>query len=92
MRIDTAQKAAALLERIQELENVILRFEQMRDAKSFKLSAVSIDHKHGAIETEIDFVEGKLPTEIFQQNILNYTIDNFNIELNDLKEELENLK
>lgn len=91
MRIDIAQQAAALLERIQELENTILQLERIKDGKSFKVSTVFIDPKHGAQEVEVELREGKLATEIFQQNILNYTIDNFNVELEELKEELEEL-
>lgn len=91
MRIDIAQKAAALLERIEELEKTILQLERIRQGKSFKVSTVFIDPKQGAQEVEVELREGKLATEIFQQNILNYTIDNFNVELNELKDELEEL-
>lgn len=92
MRIGIAQQAAALLERIEEMESIILQLEQIRGGKSFKVSSVFIDPKHGAQEIEVKFEEGKLSTEIFQQNILNYMIDNLNVELQELKEELEILK
>jgi hypothetical protein len=74
------------------LEDVILKLEQISHGKSFKLTAVLIDHTHGAEELTVELKEGKMPTEIFQQNILVYAIDNLNIELGELKEELENLK
>ena len=88
MRIDIAQQAASLLERLDELERTILQLEQIKDGKSFKVSTVFVDPTR---EVEIELKEGKLTTEIFQQNILSYTIDNFNVELQELKEELENL-
>ncbi len=91
MKFDIAQKAAALLERIEELEKVILDLERLREGKYFKLSTVVLDPKRGGEEIEIVFNEGKLSTEIFQQNIIDYTINNFNIELNELKQELEEL-
>jgi len=91
MRIDIAQQAAALFERINELENTILQLERIRDGKSFKVSTVFIDPKIGAQEVEIELKEGKLTTEIFQQNILGYMIDNFNIELKELRDELDEL-
>jgi len=91
MRIDIAQQAASLLERLEELEETILQLEQIKDGKSFKVSTVFVDPKYGAQEAEIELKEGKLATEIFKQNILLYTIDNFNVELQELKEELENL-
>jgi competence CoiA-like predicted nuclease len=91
MRIDIAQKAASLIERIEDLEKTILQLEQMREGTSYKVSTVSIDPKHGAQEVKVELKEGKLSTEIFQQNILGYTIDNFNVELEELKQELEDL-
>ena len=91
MRLDIAQKAASLIERIEDLEKTVLQLEQMRDGKSYKISTVSIVPKHGAHEVEVELVEGKLSTEIFQQNILDYTINNFNVELTELKQELEEL-
>lgn len=91
MRLDVAQKAASLVERIEDLEKIILQLEQMRDGKSFKVSTVSIDPKHGAQEVEVEFREGTLSTEIFSQNIIDYTINNFNVELEELKQELEEL-
>lgn len=92
MRLDLAQKAASLLERISELENVILKLEQISHGRSFKLTTILFDHHGGAEEIMVEFKEGKMATEIFQQNILQYAIDNLNIELGELKEELENLK
>ncbi len=92
MRIDVAKKAAALLERIEELEEVVLKLERIREGKSFRLSTVFIDPKYGEETVGIAFKEGCLSTEIFQQNTIIYAINNFNIELNELKEDLEKLK
>lgn len=92
MRFDIAQKAASLVERIEDLESVILHLEGMREGKSYKLSTVTLNPKHGAEELEFEFKEGKLSTEIFQQNIIEYTINNFNVEMEELKQELDDLK
>jgi len=92
MRIDIAHQAAALLERIQELEDIILQLERIRSGKSFKISTIFIDPNHGTQEIDVELKEGKLTTEIFQQNILVYTIDNFNVELQELNVELQELK
>jgi len=91
MRIDIAQQAAAFLEKIEELENIILQLERIKEGKSFRVSTVFIDPHQGAQEVEVELKEGKLPTEIFQQNILGYMIDNFNVELQELRDELEEL-
>ncbi len=91
MKIDIAQQAAALLERIQEMEATILQLEQIRNGKSFSISSVFVDPKSGVQEIKVELKEGKLSTEIFQQNILTYAIDNFNVELQELKVELEEL-
>lgn len=91
MKSDIAKKAASLIERIEDLERVVLELERMRDARDFKISAVIVDQKHGAEEIDIEFKNGDLSTEIFQQNILDYTINNFNVELNEFRQELEEL-
>ena len=90
MKIDIAEKGAALLERIKELESVIFKLEQIIEGESFSVSGVN--NKITTQSIEINFNEGKLSTEIFKQNILDYAINNFNIELGELKQELESLE
>lgn len=91
MRLDIAKTAAFLLERIEDLEKIISQFEQLKESKFFEISNVSNIPKIG-VELNIKFKEGKLSTEIFKQNILVYAIDNFNVELSEVREELEKLK
>lgn len=92
MRLDLAQKAASLLERITELEETIFKLEELRNGKSFELSSNITNHDITNYSVVVEFKEGHLPNEIFKQNILEYAIDNFNVELNELKDELENLE
>lgn len=92
MRIDVAKKAAALLERIEELENVVMKLERIKEGDSFKLSAEFSDPLTLTENAEIKFDDGHLSTEIFKQNTIDYAINNFNIELDELKEDLEKLE
>lgn len=94
MREDIAKKAASLLERIENLEVTIFKLEQIKNGISFKLSGVVMNKSKTSSKTgeiKIEFPEGKLSSEIFKQNIISYTIDNFNVELEELKQELEDL-
>ena len=86
MKEDLAKKAASLIERIEELEKTIFKLEELKAGTNFKITSVV-----KAKQIQVEFPTGKLSSEIFQQNILNYTIDNFNIELKELKQELDDL-
>jgi len=88
MNIEIAKKAASLIERIDEIEKIIFELENVKNGKEFNISTIFTT---GA-KTEIFFKEGKLSTEIFKQNIINYMIDNFNVELKELVDELDELK
>ena len=90
MKLDVAKRAAAILERIDDLEQIIQNLEQMREAHSYKIESITTTPR-GMKEVKVDFFEGKLSTEVFKQNVLAYAIDNFNIELNEIRDELEEL-
>lgn len=88
MRYDTAIVASSLIERINDVEGVILKLEKIKESANFKLIGYDDDYEK---ELSIEFKKGHLSTEIFKQNIIEYTINNLNIELVELRNELEEL-
>ena len=88
--------AAGIAERMDKLEKTIFELESLKDKKSFKIVAplgiVTLPNG-GASSGQIwvELKEDEIATEVFLQGILQYYIDNLNLELNELRKSFEEI-
>ena len=79
--------AAGIAERMDKLEKTIFELEALKDKKAYKICAGN----DGLNFTEVVLEEGAIATELFTQSILQYYIDNLNLELDELRKDFEEI-
>lgn len=83
--------AAGIVERMDKLENIIFKLQEISNKKNFTIQGFD---NHIDIDNDSNIVmlaDGDLATEIFIENILDYYINNLNLELDELRKSLEEL-
>lgn len=84
--------AAGIAERMDKLEKTIFELESLKDKKSFKIVAPldSVTSLNGG-QIWVELKEDEIATEVFLQGILQYYIDNLNLELDELRKSFEEI-
>ena len=88
--------AATLVERMDKLEKTIFGLEEIKDMKIYKITASDAPLGYASTNSEYKILEvnlnpNEIATEVFIQNILQYYIDNLNLELNELRKDFEEI-
>ena len=84
--------AAGIVERIDKLEKIIFKIQEISHKKNFEIRGFnSIIDNDVNLNDSIFFNDGDLATEIFIENFFEYYINNLNLELDELRNSLEEL-
>jgi hypothetical protein len=86
--------AAGIVERMDKLEDTIFKLQDISNKKNFEINGYNAhfnkDESDGGWCT-VNLIDGDLETIIFIENILDYYINNLNLELDELRKSLEEL-
>ncbi|MCK9416785.1 hypothetical protein M0Q97_09030 [Candidatus Dojkabacteria bacterium] len=91
--------AAGIVERIDKLEKIIFKIQDISHKKNFDIKGhdLHIDaslingERYNAEEFTVNLIDGDLATEIFIENFFEFYINNLNLELDELRKSLEEL-
>ena len=89
--------AAGLVDRMDKLEKIIFKLQELQKFKEFVIIAPiipinsSIADPSISNEYAVELREGEMATEIFLQDILEYYINTLNLELNDLRKSFDEI-
>jgi len=101
MKKSTYEVAEKIVDKINKLEKIIFELQDLnsaKDYKNFKIVAVNTNQADPSLiinnmipnfTKTVELKEGDMATEIFSQDILEYYINTLNLELEELKKELE---
>ena len=84
MKREYFDKAAGLVERIDNLKETIFGLEKLKNSTNFKIIGENMLHT-------VELKENTLSTEIFIENNLDYFINTLNLELDELLTEFDTL-
>ena len=86
--------AAGIVERMDKLENIIFKLQEISNKKNFEINGYNSHFEKTDSDggwCTVNLIAGDLATEIFIENILEYYINNLNLELDELRKSLEEL-
>lgn len=86
MKRETAELAAAIVDRVDKLEKTILELQSITYKKSYKITAYDLH-----FESSVNLDESSIAKEVFSQDILEYYINTLNLELEEELKKLEEL-
>jgi hypothetical protein len=91
--------AAGIVERIDKLEKIIFKIQEISQKKNFEIKGYNSHTDANIINGErfnledfsVNLIDGDLATEIFIENFFEFYINNLNLELDELRKSLEEL-
>lgn len=90
MKRETAELAAAIVDRVDKLEKTLLELQNITNKKSYKILAYD-NINQPSIPIEVKLEEYSIAKEVFSQDILEYYINTLNLELEEELKKLEEL-
>jgi len=82
--------AAGLVYRIDKIQKTIFELQSITKCDKFKIIG-ELSNINSQLRNEVELNTGDISTEVFSQDILEYFINTLNLELNELRENFDNL-
>lgn len=84
--------AAGIVERIDKLEKKIFELQNIMNNNHYIITSVeNVIGSDVIINQSVDLLPNEIATEVFVQNILEYFVNNLNLELEELRKELDEI-
>jgi len=83
--------AAGIVERMDKLEHTIFCLQEIMNKKSYTIIASNEIKIDQLAEYIVNLNPGEIATEVFIQDILEYYVNTLNLELNELRKNLEDI-
>jgi hypothetical protein len=87
MKRENFDIAAGVVDRIDKLERTIFMVQQIMDKKYYNITAYDDEEREYSVYLNHD----EIATEVFVQDILEYYVNTLNLELNELRKNLEEI-
>jgi hypothetical protein len=89
--------AAGIVERVDKLEKIIFKIQEISNKKNFEIKGYDFEAiiqgvRYNSDEFTVNLIDGDLATEIFIENFFEFYINNLNLELDELRKSLDELK
>lgn len=100
MKREVFDIAAGIVERIDKLEKIIFKIQEISNKKNFEIKGYDLHInetliqgvRYNSDEFTVNLIDGDLATEIFIENFFEFYINNLNLELDELRKSLDELK